>query len=125
MSVIEKSACVRYKDADGNLITVYPVTKVENVIGLDKISSKTVVNDILLASNWRSGVYVWNRVDIESPNQTIELVPAPTITADQLEALQTANIVGTAQAVGSVTMTAFGEVPTIDIPVTFIVRGDA
>ena len=84
-----------------------------------------VVSATLLAANWTAdGTYTWSNAGILSAEQIVELMPASGITAEQLEALQTANIVGTAQAVGSLTMTAFGEVPTIDIPVIFVMRGD-
>lgn len=119
MAVVEKSGLMRYKDADGNLTNMYPITLAENVQGLT-----TKVSATLSASGWASGKYVWSNSGIKSADQTVELVPASTITADQLTALQTANIVGTAQSVGSLTMTAYGEVPTIDIPVVFILRGD-
>lgn len=110
---IDGSGVMRYKDADGNLTVMYPAT----------LAKKVSVT--LTASGWSEGVYIWSDADIKSADQIIELVPASTITADQLTVLQGANIVGTAQAAGSLTMTAYGEVPTIDIPVVFIIRGDA
>ena len=83
-----------------------------------------VVNATLLASSWENRVYKWYNNGIKSANQIIELLPQQSITAAQLTALQAANIVGTSQGVGSVTLTAYGDVPTIDIPITFIIRGD-
>lgn len=59
----------------------------------------------------------------ETSNQ--EILPAIDITAEQLEALQAANIQDGGQAAGSITLKAFGDVPTIDIPIRVIVRGDA
>mgnify|MGYP003559145305 CR=1 FL=1 len=89
----------------------------------------TMVEYTLLANTWQfSGVsnyYVWNNSNIVSASQIIELVPSQSITAEQLEALQAANIIGTEQSIGRVTLTAYGDVPTIDIPVIFIIRGDA
>lgn len=54
---------------------------------------------------------------------TQELSPATSITADQLTALQAANIIDGGQAAGSMTLKAFGEKPSIDIPVRIIVKG--
>lgn len=54
----------------------------------------------------------------------VELFAPPDITIEQLEALQAANIQGGTQSTGSIVLRAFGEKPAIDIPVTFIIRGD-
>lgn len=90
-----------------------------------KIVAKTsiVVSDKLLSKAWLDGVYEWSNPNIITSDQIIELVPASGITAAQLEALQLANIVGKSQKTGSVSFKAYGEVPKIDIPVTFIIRG--
>lgn len=45
-------------------------------------------------------------------------------TARQLEALSGAMIVGGTQAAGSIQLVALGDKPTIDIPVTLIIRRD-
>lgn len=101
----------------------------KNVITTEQVGEmaakkSSVVEDTLLAANWADSQYVWENVDIVSGDQIIELLPAKTITAEQLTALQGANIIGVDQAAGSVTMKAFGAVPSIDIPVVFILRGD-
>lgn len=90
----------------------------------NKSSKSVVIEDRLLTTKWGNNVYTWSNSNIKSANQIIELLPSPSITVEQLEALQIANIVGTSQQVGSVTFTAYGEIPIIDIPVVFIVRGD-
>lgn len=95
---------------------------------LGKLSSScksTSVASTILATNWNSNSYTWSNSNIISATQIIELLPSQSITSEQLEALQGANIVGTSQAIGSITFTAYGGVPTIDIPVIFIIRGDA
>ena len=101
------------------------VTKCINEIQTKIMGISSTKTDVVLrASDWAGGVYQWNNENITSAEQIIELVPRQGISVNQLTALQYANIVGTSQSVGSVTLTAYGEVPTIDIPVTFIVRGD-
>lgn len=87
-------------------------------------SKSIVVEDTIAANKWGGGLYTWLNANITSANQMIELLPSSTITANQLEALQAANIVGTQQAVGSVTFKAYGVIPTVDIPVIFVIRGD-
>ena len=90
----------------------------------NKSVKSTDVTTTLLASDWNSNRYVWNNSNIVSATQIIELAPAENITKEQLEALQYANIIGTAQAAGRITLTAYGEIPTMDIPVHFVIRGD-
>jgi hypothetical protein len=87
-------------------------------------SKSTVVEDTLAANKWGTNLYTWQNANITSANQIIELLPSNTITAEQLEVLQMANIVGNQQSVGSVTFKAYGDIPTIDIPVIFVIRGD-
>lgn len=89
----------------------------------DRIGS-TAVEATIEASGWTDGAYTFSDDAIKRAEQVVELVPAPTITMEQLEQLQLANIVGVSQDVGSVTFKAFGTVPTIDVPVVFVVRGD-
>lgn len=89
------------------------------------LSDMTVitVDKVIPASAWEDGVYVWSNENITTADQIVELTPRQNITVEQLNALQYANIVGISQSVGSITLKAYGEVPTIDIPVTFIIRG--
>ena len=54
----------------------------------------------------------------------MEILPALSITEDQLEALQEANLQDGGQSAGSITLIAFGDVPVIDLPIRVIVRGD-
>lgn len=89
-----------------------------------KSSKSVVVTATLNAANWSDGIYTWSNSNITSADQIVELLPSQSIGSDQLTALQAANIVGTSQSVGSVTFKAYGEVPTISIPVTFVIRGD-
>lgn len=77
----------------------------------------------LLAASWSSGLYVVSLSDITA-TCPVEILPAQTITAAQLNALQAANMQENAQAAGSITLKAFGTVPAINIPIRLIVRGD-
>lgn len=76
----------------------------------------------LTAASWSSGSYtILDSLITTSSNQ--EIIPAIGITADQLKALQKAMIVDGGQSAGSITLTALGTVPTIDIPIRVIFRG--
>ena len=85
---------------------------------------KTTAKQITLtAASWSSGSYtIRDTLITASSNQ--EIIPAIGITADQLKALQKAMIVDNGQTTGSMTLKALGTVPTIDVPVRVIYRGD-
>ena len=82
----------------------------------------TIKSFTLTAASWSDGSYtISDTLITASSNQ--EVLPAIGITADQLKALQKAMLVDGGQAVGSLTLTALGTVPTIDIPIRVIFRG--
>lgn len=95
-------------------------------IGLSDIgaaATSTQFDMTLSTSTWAQGTYQIENSAIKSTS-VIELLPASSITKEQYEALAGAMIVGGTQRKGQIKLKALGEVPTIDIPVTFIVRGD-
>lgn len=76
----------------------------------------------LTAASWSNGSYtISDSLITTSSNQ--EILPATSITADQMKALQKANIIDSGQSAGSLTLKALGTVPTIDIPIRVIFRG--
>lgn len=83
---------------------------------------------ILLAANWTGDnapySYTLNVAGVTADSHQVFL-PALDITAEQLEALQGANIQDGGQSAGTVTLKAFGTKPTIDLPIRIIKRGDA
>ena len=82
----------------------------------------TVKSFTLSASSWSSGSYtIIDSLITASSNQ--EILPAISITTDQMKALQKANIIDSGQSDGSLTLKALGTVPTIDIPIRVIFRG--
>ena len=122
-------------DAAGNLQTEIDALKETvgtNTSGIaankEAIASNTAKlvttskNITLAASGWSNGSYtISDSLITATSNQ--EIIPAIGITADQLKALQKAMLVDGGQAVGSLTLTALGTVPTIDIPIRVIFRG--
>ena len=96
--------------------------------GTDYAGTSETVTATLLAASWTgtSAPYTYTlTVTGVTANSNQELLPALTITEEQLTALQAANIQDGGQAANSVTLTAFGDKPTIDLPIRVIVRGDS
>ena len=96
--------------------------------GTDYAGTSKTVTATLLAASWTgsSAPYTYTlAVTGVTANSNQELLPALTITSEQLTALQAANIQDGGQAANSVTLTAFGDKPTIDLPIRVIVRGDS
>lgn len=95
--------------------------------GTDYSGPKTTVTATLLASGWTGSeapfVYTL-AIDGVTATSYQELLPAVNITAEQLKALQAANITDGGQASGSMTLKAYGKVPTVDIPIRVIKEGE-
>lgn len=86
----------------------------------------TKVNTTLSASGWSTEKkYTVSNANITATS-AVELLPRENngITQAQLEALSGAMIVGGTQAAGSIQLVALGDKPTMDIPVTLIIRRD-
>lgn len=96
------------KDPD----TIYMITDAN-----DYNADKTDVT--LYAANWSDGVYTIS--DNHIGTDTVQLVsPREGITDTQLEALQGANIQAYGQDEGHLYLKAYGDVPSIDVPVSVI-----
>ena len=106
--------------------TVKHVTAEERAVWDAKVAKSTKVNTTLSASGWSTAKkYTLSNSNITATS-AVELLPRENngITQAQMEALSGAMIVGGTQAAGSIQLVALGDVPTIDIPVTIIVRRD-
>lgn len=80
----------------------------------------------LKANSWMGSSAPWTITLSNSDITTTtyqDILPDITITAEQLEAMQSANIQDGGQTAGNMTLKAYGDKPTIDIPVRLIVRG--
>ena len=83
----------------------------------------TTVNMTLYAETWKDDTYtITNELITSASNQ--EIIPAVEITAEQYNAMGAAMIVDGGQSAGSLTLKALGDVPTVDIPVRVIFRGE-
>lgn len=79
----------------------------------------------VLASAWQDhGPYTATvACSIATASNNLIVGAGDNLTAEQLEAMSAATIVCTGQANGRLTLTAFGEVPTIDLPVNVLEVG--
>ena len=86
----------------------------------------TKVDTVLSKSGWSNSIYTLTNSAITATSP-VEIQPRnayASLTSAQVEAFISAMIVGGTQAAGSIQLKAMGDVPTIDIPVTVIIRGD-
>ena len=75
------------------------------------------------AANWSGNAAPYtNSVTVAGLSATAHIVvgPAASTTATQFEAISDGEIVCTAQAAGSITLTAYGEKPTVDIVMSIL-----
>lgn len=89
------------------------------------INESFIVNATLAAASWvgASAPYTYAlTVNGVTTTSNQELLPKTDITSAQLTALQKANIIGVGQALNTINLKAFGTKPTVDIPITIIVR---
>ena len=95
----------------------------DSISALQQTIKTTAKQITLTAASWSSGSYTI-RDSLITASSIQEIIPATNISADQYKALVKASIVATGQSVGSITIKAFGTVPSIDIPITVIFRGE-
>lgn len=95
--------------------------------GADYSGPKATVTATLLASGWTGSeapfVYTLAIAGVTATSYQ-ELVPAVNIMAEQLKALQAANITDAGQAAGTMTLKAYGKKPAVDIPIRVIKEGE-
>lgn len=93
-----------------------------------KASKSKVSSYTLSKSGWKGSAvpftFTLNNITGVTKNNNIELVVPSNISLAQVESYQSAVIVTGTQAANSITLKAYGEKPTIDLPITVIVRGD-
>jgi hypothetical protein len=86
-----------------------------------------IVTATLTAAGWTGSAAPYSQtISVAGVTTTSvnEVFPGASFTASQLTALQSANLQDGGQAAGTITLLAYGDKPTIDIPVRVIVRGD-
>ncbi len=106
-------------DLWSNAITELQEYAPASVDALKSVSATVTIG----TSQWVDNVYTYSNAEITA-TCPIELLPAENITAEEFKALQRANIIGGTQTKGSVKLKAMGTVPSVAIPVKFIIRRD-
>lgn len=91
------------------------------------VQKSSIVTATLLPTGWTGDAAPYSyalTVSGVTATSNQEVLPALNITAEQLEALQSANIQDGGQAANTMTLKAYGDKPTIDLPIRVIKRGD-
>ena len=98
------------------------IKKVEaNEAAIDSLSTYTSVNVTLASSSWDSSTNVYTISNSKVTATSLQVVvPATGITDTQLAALQSANIQDYGQDAGHMYLKAYGDLPSVDVPVTVI-----
>ena len=92
-----------------------------------KANMSTVLSLTIPASGWAgSSAPFTNTITATgvTENNWLELTTPAGITGDEIEALANADIRQIGQGTDSMTFYAHGDKPTIDVPITIIIRGD-
>ena len=101
----------------------------ENFLVLEKNKADKTIQKraVILASNWTGDIAPYSYIlELEEATEhnIIEILPPTNLSREQYEAMTEAGIVGGSQSVGKITLLAYGEKPTIDLPIQILVRGD-
>lgn len=123
-------------DGDTN-IEVYSIQQTDKLINDNKVTDEELnsaisgqigdlksksLDFILYATDWVGNTYTVSHQDIGAESDGI-LNLAANVTAVQYEVAANASMRISSQAEGSITITAYGDIPSIDIPITLIILG--
>lgn len=81
----------------------------------------TEITVILYANQWNNGIYIVTNDKIKADSDVYVGVPED-ITKEQYDAIAHANIIQTEIEEGKVTLSPLGGVPTIDVPISLVVK---
>ena len=113
-----------------SLLGTEPATNLQiqiTALDNDKADKSTEVAYTLLASAWAGASAPFTcefPVAGVTATSNQEILPALTITVDQLKSFQKGNVVDNGQLEGNIKLKAFGIKPTYDVPLRIILRGD-
>lgn len=112
---------------DNNIVQIIEkVTEVESSVS-NKANKSTVETVTVVASDWIGDDAPYtNSISVSgvSADNFIEVLTPSSVTDEQYAAYSSANITKITQSDNSITLYAYGIKPTIDLPITVIVRGD-
>jgi phage-related tail fiber protein len=105
-------------------------TKLNSITVADLVTKSLTTTVTLLASNWTADAgdpkkfnYVLSVSNVTATN-VVEITMASTVTSEQVDAIARAMIMTGSQSTDSITLSAFGVKPIIDVPITIIIRRD-
>ena len=98
--------------------------KIDTALG-EKANLSVAINAVLLVSAWSENAPYSQTISVDglAAEQNGIITIGQNITTEQLEDVVAADMRITDQADGSLTVTAYGDKPTRDIPVTIILLG--
>lgn len=100
----------RVSSREGNAISIRGLTQIDDE------------QNILTTSGWTNNIYRFSNNYITT-NTIQEVLPRSTCSLNELKAYQKANFIGGLQGDGWCEIICFGTKPTINIPITLIIRG--
>lgn len=105
------------------------VTSAEKEAWNNKVNKSTTHAKTLLATSWTGDAAPYNQaITIEgmndSKNWEVTNSTNPMMTEEELDAFSSARILAGPQSADTINLVAYGEKPTIDIPILVIVRED-
>lgn len=115
------------KIADARALKTLSDKITTNTNNIAKLNSK-IQPVTLSASSWSGSevpfTYTVSNSNVTSTSKVVEIMPANGATNEQLQAYLSAGMCGGATGTGTITIKAFGEKPSINIPITILVRGE-
>ena len=97
-------------------------------LGPTLIQNSKIQNVTLSSSSWSGSAapysYTVSNSNVTSTTQVIEVMPSNGATNNQLQAYLNAGLCGGVTGSGTITIKAFGKKPTVNIPITIVVRGE-
>lgn len=127
--VVEKMIDIILENTNDVLITMTVDTNLyATKEDLKSKADKSITEEVILSvANWRGDKAPYSySLELAKATETnhIELMPPSNLTVAQRESMTEADIIGGNQSIGSITLLAYGDKPTIDIPIVILVRGD-
>jgi len=98
----------------------------EIVLRRDKAEKSVTYDKIILAVDWKGDSEPYSNeigCDCVTESNNVEVIPG-TLSTEQWESMSDAGIVSGTQENDKITLFAFGNKPTIDLPIKVIIRGD-
>lgn len=89
------------------------------------VNSTQIVEAVISTGSWSSATHPTQTISVlgVKSDNNIAVYPSTSVTKTELDALGFANILCTGQATDSITVTCFGHVPQVNIPISVMILG--